>query len=397
MKLKPKQLALLMMITYMVSYITRINYGAVIVEMVADTGFSKAQLSMAVTGSFITYGVGQIISGFLGDRISPKRLMACGLGVTAIINMLLPFFEDPYVMAGLWCVNGFAQAFMWPPLVKIMVAVFDAEEYKHATVTVSYGSSGGTVLIYLLSPLLISLWGWKSVFRIASLCAVIMIPVWMKLCPEVSVQKTEKEKTAGGVSAAKVLLTPLMLACMLAIILQGALRDGITTWMPSYISETYNLGSAISILTGVALPLFSIICFRITEYIYVNKLRSPFLCSAVVFGVGTLAALALMLVTGRSAAGSIACTALLTGCMHGVNLILICMLPHYFKKTGRVSFISGALNACTYIGSAASTYLIPRLLGDGNWNTTVLLWAAAAALGTVICALCVPAWKKRGL
>lgn len=232
MKLKPKQLALLMMITYMVSYITRINYGAVIVEMVTDTGFSKAQLSMAVTGSFITYGVGQIISGFLGDRISPKRLMACGLGVTAVINMLLPFFEDPYVMAGLWCVNGFAQAFMWPPLVKIMVAVFDAEEYKHATVTVSYGSSGGTVLIYLLSPLLISLWGWKSVFRIASLCAVIMIPVWMKLCPEVSVQKTEKEKTAGGVSAAKVLLTPLMLACMLAIILQGALRDGITPGCP---------------------------------------------------------------------------------------------------------------------------------------------------------------------
>lgn len=397
MKLKPKHLALLMMITYMVSYITRINYGAVIVEMVADTGFSKAQLSMAVTGSFITYGVGQIISGFLGDRISPKRLMACGLGVTAVINMILPFFEDPYVMAGLWCVNGFAQAFMWPPLVKIMVAVFDAEEYKHATVTVSYGSSGGTVLIYLLSPLLIFLWGWKSVFRIASLCAVIMIPVWMKLCPEVSVQKAEKEKTAGGISAAKVLLTPLMLACMLAIILQGALRDGITTWMPSYISETYNLGSAISILTGVALPLFSIFCFRITEYIYVNKLRSPFLCSAVVFGVGTLAALALMLVTGRSAAGSIACTALLTGCMHGVNLILICMLPHYFKKTGRVSFISGTLNACTYIGSAASTYLIPLLLGDGSWNTTVLLWAAAAALGTVICALCVPAWKKRGL
>ncbi|MBP3705031.1 MAG: hypothetical protein J6I98_05815 [Clostridia bacterium] len=113
--------------------------------------------------------------------------------------------------------------------------------------------------------------------------------------------------------------------------------------------------------------------------------------------MGTLAALALMLVTGRSAAGSIACTALLTGCMHGVNLILICMLPHYFKKTGRVSFISGTLNACTYIGSAASTYLIPLLLGDGSWNTTVLLWAAAAALGTVICALCVPAWKKRGL
>ena len=37
MKTKFKHLAFLMMITYMVSYITRINYGAVLVEMVKAT------------------------------------------------------------------------------------------------------------------------------------------------------------------------------------------------------------------------------------------------------------------------------------------------------------------------------------------------------------------------
>ena len=147
MKLKTKHLAYLMMITYMVSYITRINYGAVLVEMVNATGFTKTQLSIAVTGSFITYGTGQIISGYLGDRFSPKRLMASGLAVTAAINMILPFFHDPYSMAAVWCINGFAQAFMWPPLVRIMVSVFNEEEYKHAVVTASYGSSLGTVLI----------------------------------------------------------------------------------------------------------------------------------------------------------------------------------------------------------------------------------------------------------
>ncbi|MBE6673147.1 MAG: MFS transporter, partial [Ruminococcaceae bacterium] len=53
------RLALLFTLMYMVSYITRINYGAVISEMVKDTGYSKSMLSMALTGSFITYGVGQ--------------------------------------------------------------------------------------------------------------------------------------------------------------------------------------------------------------------------------------------------------------------------------------------------------------------------------------------------
>ena len=49
--------ATLFMLTYMISYITRINYGAVISEMERATAFSKSLLSMAVTGSFITYGL----------------------------------------------------------------------------------------------------------------------------------------------------------------------------------------------------------------------------------------------------------------------------------------------------------------------------------------------------
>lgn len=82
---------LLMAFAYMVSYLTRINYGAVISEMVASTGIGKVALSAAVTGSFITYGAGQIVSGFFGDKIQPKTLVLCGFAVTVAMNMLIPF------------------------------------------------------------------------------------------------------------------------------------------------------------------------------------------------------------------------------------------------------------------------------------------------------------------
>jgi sugar phosphate permease len=70
----------------MVSYITRINYGAIIVEMESATGISKSMLSMALTGSFITYGTGQVISGIIGDRVSPKRLVSLGFLITVLMN-----------------------------------------------------------------------------------------------------------------------------------------------------------------------------------------------------------------------------------------------------------------------------------------------------------------------
>ena len=48
---------------YFVSYISRINYGAVLVEMVEATGFSKTQLSMAVTGAFQQGSIGVMLTG----------------------------------------------------------------------------------------------------------------------------------------------------------------------------------------------------------------------------------------------------------------------------------------------------------------------------------------------
>lgn len=67
-----RSISLLFFLTYMVSYITRTNYGAIIAEMEVATDMSRELLSMALTGSFITYGIGQIISGIIGDRFSPK-------------------------------------------------------------------------------------------------------------------------------------------------------------------------------------------------------------------------------------------------------------------------------------------------------------------------------------
>ena len=76
---------------------------------------------------------------------------------------------------------------------------------------------------------------------------------------------------------------------------------------------------------------------------------------------------------------------LTTGAMHGVNLMLISMLPSKFKKFGNVSFISGILNTCTYVGSALSSYGIALFTDSFGWNTTVILWAVISLIGLASC------------
>lgn len=65
--------------------------------------------------------------------------------------------------------------------------------------------------------------------------------------------------------------------------------------------------------------------------------------------------------------------------------MLVCMIPPYFKKYGNVSTASGIINACTYVGSAISTYGIAVLSDKIGWNFTVLIWALIAMFGTLIC------------
>lgn len=398
MKLQAKKeisrLTWLFALTYMVSYITRINYGAMIAEMVVDTGFSKSLLSMAVTGSFITYGAGQIVSGIVGDRVSPKKLIALGLWVTIAMNLLIAVCQNPWQMLAVWCVNGFAQSFMWPPLVRLMTALLSSEDYKTVSTKVAWGSSFGTILVYLVSPMVILLSGWRAMFVFCALCGVAMVLLWTKYAYEIPPQKPHQREEKGSGSG---LFCPVMLFLMLAILLQGMLRDGVTTWMPSYIGETYHLSSAVSILTGVVLPVFSIGSFWLSAGLYRKYMKNPVTCAALFFGCGGLSALGVLLLTGKSAAFSVLFSALLTGCMHGVNLLLIQMLPPYFAKSGNVSTASGVLNTCTYIGSAVSTYGIALLSEKAGWNATLTCWLGIAVLGTAICLLCIKPWKQRFL
>jgi len=397
LKLRSSNLTLLFAITYMVSYITRTNFGAIISEIISDTGISKSLLSLAVTGSFITYGVGQIISGLSGDRFSPKNMVCYGLIVTVMMNLCIPLTTNPLVMTVLWCVNGFAQSMMWPPIVKMMTALMTDEEYKRSVSKVSWGSSFGTIIVYLVSPVIISFSSWKWVFFFSAAFGFIMILVWNTFAPDVDVKKAvtnaeiETEKKKGTFAG---IFTPVMLFVMFAIIMQGILRDGVTTWMPSYLADTFTLSNSVSILSGVILPIFGIVCFEIAGMLYTKVFRDPLSCAAVFFLLGTLSALGLYLFANSLAVLSILLFAVLIGCMHGVNLMLVCMIPAYFKKFGNVSTASGVINSCTYIGSAASTFGVAVVSEFFGWNVTILIWLGCSLIGTLICFFIIPKFRK---
>ncbi|MBR4973382.1 MAG: MFS transporter, partial [Clostridia bacterium] len=86
--------------------------------------------------------------------------------------------------------------------------------------------------------------------------------------------------------------------------------------------------------------------------------------------------------------------ALISGCMHGVNHMLISLIPKNFSKYGMVSTLSGLLNAFTYVGASLSTYGFAAIADNIGWSAVRLIWSIIAFMGTLVCVLKIKSWNR---
>ena len=396
-----KSLAWLLTLIYFTRYITRKSFATVLQQVISETGIAKDTLSVVLVSMTVTYGIGQLINGRLGDKFNPANLIFCGLIAATSVNLIFPFISKSVpAMAIFWGINGFAQSMMWPPIVKILVASCDETMYGYSVVRISWGSSFATIALYFLAPLVIFLTGsWKALFFISAAVGLFAAIFWFFMKHRISipipVSKPEisekKEKTHFRIP--RTAIFPIVFI-MLGIIFQGMLRDGIATWMPTYLSDVHNMSNRTSILSGVFPAIFSIACFSISGALYKRFFTNEVVCGGVVFGVAVLAAATLFLLFGKSPIVAIICLTLITGCMHGTNLMLITHVPKRFKKHGNISTFAGIVNACTYVGEAIFTYGIAVLAERFNWHVCIGICLIIAALGTSCCFIAAIPWKK---
>ena len=374
---------------YFVSYVTRTNLAAIMVAVV-ESGFApETTVALALSVCSVTYGIGQIVNGYLSDRIRPQYVALFGFLLTIAMNLGVGFLQNARYLVLLWAVNGFAQSCMWPPLVAIMASRFCKKDYDRAVVWVSWGHALGNIAVYLLSPPVIRLWGYRYVFLLSGGLGIAMAAVWAVFFSRNDAPRQTRKVTSAPETREKMTAGVLvgMIIVLLAIVMQGALRDGVANWTPTMISQTLPVDTSTAIFSGVLLPVFHMICTKVISGIHSRWIKNELVCAAAVFAVGTAAALLLAFTMGRGVILSVVLLALLVGCMHAANYLLVCLMPVRFFRYGRVGLISGVMNAFAYIGSAISTYGIAVFSESFGWRYTVLLWAGIALVGGALCLL----------
>lgn len=401
-----KGIVLLCSLVYFTSYFARKDFAAVTVGMLSAEAITKDIAGLIGTAMFAMYGVGQIISGYLGDRISPRTLILIGLGTTAFCNLLMPLIGIPVLMIPVWALNGLAQAMLWPPIVRIISRYLDHAAYVRASLLVTSAAHIATILLYLYVPVCLKLFSWRAVFISATtLCAVVFVIfiVGLTIClpknaepinaPLVKKDASAQDQPEAGF--AKLLARAGIIPIFGAIVAMGFLRDGIESWLPTLYAEAFHRDAGESTLVSVALPIFAIGAIMVITALHKKLLKNEAFGAAVMF----LTALALcvplvLMLDSNSPVIRIIClllAALVCAAMHGGNFLLISCLPGRFARYGRAAGASGFCNAFVYVGAAVSTYALAVISGVFGWKGAIIAWMIVAALGV----LCTAASMKR--
>lgn len=389
-------------IAYFSIYLGRLNFSAGMSEMLQTGLWEKGQLGSVAAAFYLAYGIGQYPSGLLGDRIPARWMVGTGLLGSALVNILFPAAGTVSGMRGMWFVNGLLQAMIWPPMVRLVTSQVNAGCSVKIILLLSFSSPAGMLCTYLVNAVILQTGSWEWCFLSAGIWLTGVAALWFVLTAAVerTVSPREKEprqrdapykqnkrKRTAAVSSGLLCLT-------MAAFLHGILKDGLTTWIPTYLTEKFALASSFSALLAMALPVVNLCGIPVAQTANRHLFQNEAVVGAICYLLSLGGFLCMLGGGGNSLYGTVILFAMVTSMMVAVNTVLVSLLPLHFGKEGRVATVSGMMNAVTYLGSAAASVLFGYTMEYAGWTDTQIVWCVCAAAGGLCCIGAIKNWKR---
>ena len=397
---KSRIVVIAMWFIYSSAYFGRTCYSTAMVAIVGEGVYSKAAIGAVGSAFFFCYGAGQLVSGFLGDRVNPFKMVLVGAGMSSVCCLAMSFAPSVAVMAVIWGANGIFQSMLWSPVLRIFSEIINPKLRKKAALNIALSLPVGTILSYLCSTLVLKSRGWHTVFVCGS--AVIMLffvaglisYLYIKkgLIPEKRQQPTEEshEKKPFGMALA---VQSGLVIILIASFLHGMLRDGIANWVPTMLRETYDVSASFSVFLTIALPVFNAFGAYAVTPVY-KSFHENEMKTVAVFAPIAVVPLLLLLSGKLPVVASVIMLALTTSTMYALNYLIITRVPMRFSFCSKTSTVTGILNSAAYIGCAVSSYGFGAVSQRFGWSVTIIIWLSAVLLISISALLSMKKWKR---
>ncbi|MCR4843819.1 MAG: MFS transporter [Bacteroidales bacterium] len=172
-------------VAYTLYYVCRMTLGVVKQPLIDGGVLTAGQLGIIGSAFYFVYALGKFLNGFIADYCNIRRFMAVGVGISALVNLLLGMtglwsWPAGLMMAAfsiLWGMNGWVQSMGSPPGTISLSRWFPLKSRGTMYSIFSSTPQLGKSVSMIMTGFIVAAAGWQWGFLAAAVAGVIGLVV----------------------------------------------------------------------------------------------------------------------------------------------------------------------------------------------------------------------------
>jgi MFS transporter, ACS family, D-galactonate transporter len=386
-----------------INYIDRGNLSVAAPSIMRDFRITPATMGVLLSAFFWTYAVCQIPAGALVDRFGIRMSYAGAFLVWSLSSAAIALCNSTGEMIGTRMVLGLAEAVAPLASIAFIRGNFAGKDQGLPTSIYIAGQNVGPALGALIGAILLDRFGWRLMFALTGLVALIWLPGWLFAVPSKESRAVRREEKKPDVRTTPRQWTWHMVvrrrtfwAMVLSILLSSYYWYFVLTWIPSYLIlgrgfSTLGMGKIVStaLLTMAVVNVFAgLAADKLAARIGVFRARLWF---GVMGYAGTGAILLLLVARDRSWALPILTFSM---CATGIGNSNYWTISQHVPPQNLVGRTIGFLNTASVMAGAAAPIITGWILGpEKHFGPAIFV----AGMCPVLAAVCLLAAGSQGL
>ena len=368
-------------VTYLASYVTRNILSVSTPEMIKEAFFTKEYTGLLSSICFIFYAAGQLINGFIGDRVHPKYMIIMGLGISSASTFVIPIFDNRILHFTAFALIGFGLSMLRGPLMKVISENTAATHARMICTLFSMAGFAGPLIASILSIF----FKWRAVFTATGVISVIITVLAVAAITTLEKRgeiKFVPKYDKGIAGILNVFKLEDFIFYMLISSIGEIAGSSITFWIPTYTTE--HLGFS----NDAASTIYSVVSFStlftpfITLLIYEKLIRNGIKLALVMYVISAVFFIAVrftaapvlnvsMLIIAKVAAAAAS------------SIVWSAYIPG-LARSGKVSSANGVIDAAGYAMASLANVLFSTFVGRLGWGGIVNMWYIIMLIGAAV-------------
>jgi MFS family permease len=367
----------LIVLGILISYIDRGNLSIAAPAMMQDFRLSPQFMGVLLSAFFWTYATFQIPAGAVVDRFGVRSIYAGAFLIWSLASAGIALTHGPTGVLSLRMVLGLAEAV--GPLASMAYIRRNFSGSEHGLPIALYisGQNLGPACGTLLGAALVTNFGWRVMFAVTGLGALLWIPFWLAAAPRQS-RKEIVAPPAARFSWDTLFGSRAFWAMCPCVLLFSYYWYFLLTWMPTYLISSRGF-STMGMGKILSTPLFIMAGLNVVSGWVADKLvervQNVFKIRILFAACGLLGAGAILILDVLPGRGPVLPVLIVSICSFGIASSNYWSIVQHTPPAAMVARTVGFLNTLSQIGGVLAPLVTGWTLGPRK-NFTLAIFLA---------------------